>query len=163
MKQFSILRLLAGSALLCAVPVSLQLSQDTLSVSLDKANARVGRPLTPGSVAGVHRRVERRAVRRAYYGETAGTMGAAAASTSYYNGNWGYRNGPGYGVAAAGLAAGAAMASTAYGSFAGGMYRGWDGNTIDGYYPTRTIYAHSYVSPSYYGPVCNPGFDRLCQ
>ena len=33
--------------------------------SVDKAQARIGRPLTPGSIAGVHRRYERRA---GYYG-----------------------------------------------------------------------------------------------
>ena len=32
-----------------------------------QANARVGRPLTPGSVAGVARRTTRRAYRRSYY------------------------------------------------------------------------------------------------
>jgi hypothetical protein len=35
---------------------------------LTEANARVGRPLTPGSVAGVARRTTRRAYRRGYYG-----------------------------------------------------------------------------------------------
>ena len=34
------------------------LSQDKgMSLSVDKAQSRIGRPLTPGSVAGVHRRV----------------------------------------------------------------------------------------------------------
>jgi hypothetical protein len=31
----------------------------TLSLSVDRADARIGRPLTPGSVAGVNRRVRR--------------------------------------------------------------------------------------------------------
>ena len=35
-----------------------------LSLSVDKARAVIGRPLTPGSVAGVHRRHARRSVRR---------------------------------------------------------------------------------------------------
>ncbi len=52
---------LMGAALLCAVPVSLHQSQDKgMSLSLDTADARVGRPLTPVSVAGVHRRAVRR-------------------------------------------------------------------------------------------------------
>jgi hypothetical protein len=60
---------LLGAALLFAAPISLHLSQDKgMSLSVDKAQARIGRPLTPGSVAGVHRRVERRAYRRGYYG-----------------------------------------------------------------------------------------------
>ena len=49
-----------------------------VSLSLDKADARIGRPLTPMSVAGVNRRVHR----RAYYGAAAG---AAAAGAVYYN------------------------------------------------------------------------------
>jgi hypothetical protein len=35
-------------------------------LSRDSANAVIGRPLTPGSVAGVNRRVHRRAYRGAY-------------------------------------------------------------------------------------------------
>ena len=52
---------LVGALILCATPLSLYQSQDRgLSVSLDKADARVGRPLTPVSVAGAHRRAVRR-------------------------------------------------------------------------------------------------------
>ena len=52
---------LVAAAMLCAAPISLQLSQDKgLSLSVNKAGAVVGRPLTPGSVAGVHRRHHRR-------------------------------------------------------------------------------------------------------
>ena len=59
---------LIGAAILVASPVSLQQSQDKgLSVSLNSAEARIGRPLTPGSVAGVNRRVHRRAARRCAY------------------------------------------------------------------------------------------------
>ena len=61
---------LLGAVVLCAAPISLHQSQDKgLSLSVDKAQARIGRPLTPGSVAGVHRRVERRAYRGGYYGQ----------------------------------------------------------------------------------------------
>jgi hypothetical protein len=59
---------LLGAAMLWAAPVSLHWAPaQTLSLSLDKAEARVGRPLTPVSVAGVNRRVHR----RAYYGAAA--------------------------------------------------------------------------------------------
>jgi hypothetical protein len=59
---------LIGGAILAAVPVSLQQSQKKgWSLSLDSASARVGRPLTPGSVAGVSRRVHRRAYRHGYH------------------------------------------------------------------------------------------------
>ena len=53
--------ILVGAAILCAAPLSLHQSQNRgLSLSVDKADARVGRPLTPMSVAGVHRRAVRR-------------------------------------------------------------------------------------------------------
>ena len=66
-KKLSVLGIIVGAALLAAVPFSLQFSQKSVVVSVDSADARVGRPLTPGSVAGVNRRVHRRAYRRAYY------------------------------------------------------------------------------------------------
>jgi len=118
MKKLSILDLSAVTALLCAVPVSLQLSQNTLSISLDKASARVGNPLSAGSVAGVNRRAARRTTRGAYtggygYGVGAGVGVAAAgvaARRAYYGNQSGYGTGynagygyPGYGVAAAGV------------------------------------------------------------
>ena len=56
-----------GAVVLSASPVSVNWSAErNLSVSQDKAFAVVGRPATPGSVAGVHRRAERRAIRRGY-------------------------------------------------------------------------------------------------
>ena len=56
MKKISvIIATLVGAAVLCAVPISLHQSQDKgLTLSVDKAQARIGRPLTPGSIAGVH-------------------------------------------------------------------------------------------------------------
>jgi hypothetical protein len=63
--------MLAAAAILCAVPLSLHCSQEKgLSVSLESAQARVGRPLTATSVAGVARRTGRRAVRRCAAGVT---------------------------------------------------------------------------------------------
>jgi hypothetical protein len=56
-----------GAVVLSASPVSVKWSAEkNVSVSQDKAFAVVGRPATPGSVAGVHRRAERRAIRRGY-------------------------------------------------------------------------------------------------
>ena len=71
MKKISVIgATLVAAAVLCAAPISLHQSQDKgLSLSVDKAQARIGRPLTPGSIAGVHRRHERRAYRRGYYGQ----------------------------------------------------------------------------------------------
>jgi hypothetical protein len=72
------------AALIAAAPFSFNWSPaKTASFSLDTAQARIGRPLTPGSVAGVHRRVVRRTYRRgAYYGAAA--AGAAATGAYYY-------------------------------------------------------------------------------
>ena len=72
MKKLAIIgATLIGGAMLCTVPLSLHVSQETVvSVSLDTADARVGRPATPGSVAGVARRTTRRAVRHCAAGVT---------------------------------------------------------------------------------------------
>ena len=67
MKKLSMLGIIVGAALLTATPFSLQWSQKNVALSLDSADARVGRPLTATSVAGVNRRVHRRAYRRAVY------------------------------------------------------------------------------------------------
>lgn len=79
-RKIRILGMVATAAILCLSPVSLRLSSaDVPTVSIDRAEARVGRPLTPMSVAGVNRRVHR----RAYYGAAA--VGAAAYGAHYYN------------------------------------------------------------------------------
>ena len=67
MKKLSMLGIIVGAILLTAAPLSLQWSQKNVVLSFDSADARVGRPLTPGSVAGVNGRIHRRAYRRAYY------------------------------------------------------------------------------------------------
>jgi hypothetical protein len=68
MKKVNMIGIIVGAAVLTAAPLSLQWSQGkNVAVSLDRADARVGRPLTATSVAGVHRRAHRRAYRRAYY------------------------------------------------------------------------------------------------
>jgi len=67
-----------ATALLCAAPFSLDWSPSKIpSLSVDTADARIGRPLTPMSVAGVNRRVHR----RAYYGAAA----AGGAAYGVYN------------------------------------------------------------------------------
>jgi hypothetical protein len=73
MKRLAILgaATIVAGVMLCAVPVSLHLSQQkTVSVAFDTAAARIGRPATPRSVAGVARRTTRRAVRRCVVGVT---------------------------------------------------------------------------------------------
>lgn len=58
--------LVAAAGLFCGVPLSVELSRSSAPVlTIDSAQARVGRPATPGSVAGVARRTTRRTVGRA--------------------------------------------------------------------------------------------------
>ena len=87
MKKISVIgATLLGAAVLCAAPISLHQSQDKgLSLSVDKAQARIGRPLTPGSVAGVHRRHHR----RNYYG--GGYHYGGSYPYSYHGGHYRYR------------------------------------------------------------------------
>ena len=88
---------IAASTFACAAVFSFAWSEEHgVSMSVDSAQARVGRPLTPVSVAGV----ARRQTRRATYGAAAIGVGAAAvgtaaavAATSPYTG-WG--TGTGY-------------------------------------------------------------------
>ncbi len=69
MTKLRIAGIIMGAAFVCAVPVSVQWSaQNGPTLAMDSAQAVIGRPLTPGSVAGVNRRVHRRAYRHGYYG-----------------------------------------------------------------------------------------------
>jgi hypothetical protein len=133
---------LAGSALVAAALFSFGWSEQSgLSLSVEKAEARVGRPLTPVSVAGVARRQYRRAaIGTAAAVGTAAAIGATApysASAGYYSGGP-YYSGTVRGARAAyygGLPSAAATpdgnqphyATRAY--YAGGPwynYNGWD-------------------------------------
>ena len=119
---------IAVSTFACAGLLSVGWSEQRgVSLSVEEAQARVGRPLTPVSVAGVARRQNRRA---AYgYGVGAGVVGAAAVAT-----------------------AGAVAASPGY---YGGGYTGWnnayaaqaDPHFGKAHYPVRAVAG---ISP-YYG------------
>jgi hypothetical protein len=112
MKKMSLTTVaIAASTFACAALLSFGWSEQRgLSLSVEKAEARVGRPLTPVSVAGVARRQNRRA---GYGYGAAGAIGTAAAvgtaaaigSTSpyYAGGGWGspYYGGPVRGASAA--------------------------------------------------------------
>ncbi|MHC4040690.1 hypothetical protein RAD10_03545 [Bradyrhizobium sp. 23AC] len=68
---------IAASTFACAALFSFAWSEEHgVSMSVDNAQARVGRPLTPVSVAGV----ARRQTRRAAYGYGAAAVGAGAAA-----------------------------------------------------------------------------------
>ena len=76
--------LLAAAVIVGGVLGSVECSPESIGISLsgDSAQARVGRPLTPVSVAGVARRTTRRAV----VGGAA--VGAAAAGCVLVNGTY---------------------------------------------------------------------------
>ena len=112
---------LAASAFTCAALLSFGWSeQGGISLSIESAQARVGRPLTPMSVAGVARRQNRRAVYGGGYG--AGVVGAGAvaagtaAAVAATSPNWGW-GGTGSGPYYGGPVRGARAAY--YGSYAG--------------------------------------------
>jgi hypothetical protein len=91
MKKRSMLKIIVGAAVLSAAPFSLHWSHEkNVALSLDRADARIGRPGTALSVAGVHRRAYRRAYRGAVYG---GAAAAAAYGVGSYYGAYSY---PGY-------------------------------------------------------------------
>ena len=91
MKKLSVPAIIVGGALLAAAPFSFQWSPEkNVVLSLDRADARIGRPGTALSVAGVHRRAYRRAYRGAVYG---GAAAAAAYGVGSYYGAYSY---PGY-------------------------------------------------------------------
>ena len=76
MKRIGVVRMLfVAAALVCGFG-SFEWSRDGFALSIQSAEARVGRPATPASVAGVARRQTRRAV----VGGAA--VGAAAAGTA---------------------------------------------------------------------------------
>ena len=60
----------ATATMLSVMPYSIEPLRTTgITIAADQAHARIGRPLTPGSVAGVARRTTRRTVaRHSYYG-----------------------------------------------------------------------------------------------
>jgi hypothetical protein len=88
MNQMSPMKLaIAGSTVVCAALLSFGWSEQRgVSLSVESAQARVGRPLTPVSVAGVARRQNRRAA-YGYGGYGYGVAGAAAVGTAAYYGN----------------------------------------------------------------------------
>ena len=123
MNKGTILGTIVGAALLTAAPFSLQWSQKTVTLSLDSADARIGRPLTPMSVAGVHRR----AYRRAAYGAAAYGVGSyygASGYPGYSYGSSGYQ-GYGYGSYASGYPGYGYRSLYASAGYPGYGYGGW--------------------------------------
>ena len=133
-------KLLITTALLfTALPFTI----DGVTPTVSKADARIGRPLTPLSVAGVHRRVVRRnfgvganlgyrgfhpVARAAAVGAVA--AGAAATGAGYYGAGYGGDYGYGYGApsyAAAGWGGGWGAPGWGVSVAAPGWGGGWGG------------------------------------
>jgi hypothetical protein len=133
MKQLSLAKIaIATTTFACTALLSVSWSEQRgASLSVDSAQARVGRPLTPVSVAGVARRQNRRAA----YGYGAGAVGA--------------------GVAAAAIGTAAAAATPwgyGYGSYAyGGEPYAYGGG---GYFASSPWGDYDCRNP--YGYPCNP-------
>jgi hypothetical protein len=124
---------IATSTFACAALLSFGWSEQRgVSLSIESAQARIGRPLTPVSVAGVARRQNRRAA----YGYGAGVVGA------------------GLGVAAVGTAA--AVAATQpwgwnNGYYRGGPYVGSGALAANAYYGGPVQTSPFYLQRAYYG------------
>jgi hypothetical protein len=130
---------IAISAFACAAILSLDCSkQDGVLMSVGSAQARVGRPATPVSVAGAARRHTRRAV----YGAGTAVVGTAAAvaAAPYYAGAGYYAGGPYYG-------------GTGY--YSGGPYYQGSPNYTGGPYAAYGYPAQDYATRN--GFVCQPG------
>jgi hypothetical protein len=115
---------LAGAVGMFGLCINDNLSSTQQSSPITQADARVGNPLTPGSVAGVARRQTRRAVRRG-----AVVTGAAVGAGAYYSAPGAYYGTPGtYGVpdggygTSADVAPAGAAAVVAPGPYAGPSY-----------------------------------------
>lgn len=138
MKQMRLTKLaIASSTVACAALFSFSWSEQRgVSLSVEGAQARVGRPLTPMSAAGVARRQNRRAA----YGYGAGVVGAGvagaaalgtAAAVAATSPNWGWGSGPYYGGA----------------GYVGGPYY-----TRTGYTGSEPLGANAYYAPSTASP-----------
>jgi hypothetical protein len=118
-------KLLIGAALLFT---ALPFTFDDVTPTVSKAHAIIGRPLTPFSVAGVHRRAMRRTygvganlgyhpvARAAVYGAAAAGAGYYGARYGGWGGSWGgYGYGTGYSYPAYGYGYGTGYSYPAYG------------------------------------------------
>ena len=135
-------KLLITTALLFT---ALPFTFDGVTPTVSKADARIGRPLTPLSVAGVHRRAVRRTfgvgANLGYHPVArAAAVGAVAAGAGYYGGGYGY-GAPSY-----------AATSWDYDAGYDDGYGYGDGTYGYGYAATAPIY--DYAAPAYgYGAV----------
>src|SRR6516225_408918 len=133
---------IATSAFACATLLSFGWSEQSgASLSVESAQARIGRPGTPLSVAGVARRQYRRAA------VGAGVVGAGLAAGAYYGG---YGTGGYYGTYGG-------YPSRYYGGYAAGGYpggyygAGYPGSYYGGYANRSYVTGRPTLIPRYYG------------
>ena len=121
MEKDSMKKLLIATAALCT---ALPFTFDGVTPTVSKAHAIIGRPLTPMSVAGVHRRAMRRTygvgANLGYHPVArAAAYGAAATGAGYYGaryGGWGgYGDGTGYSYPSYGYGYGTGYSYPGYG------------------------------------------------
>ena len=117
-------KLLIGTALLFA---ALPFTFDGVTPTVSKAQARIGHPLTPLSVAGVHRRAMRRTygvgANLGYHPVArAALYGAAASGAGYYGAGYG-----GWGGGWGGWGFNRPLYSSCSGPFCGNGLGGWGG------------------------------------
>jgi len=142
---------IATSAFACATLLSFGWSEQSgVSLSVESAQARIGRPWTPLSVAGV----ARRQYRRAAYGYGAGVVAYYGGySSGYYGAYGGYPSGY-YGSYAAGGYPGGYYG--AYGGYPSGYYGAYAaGGYPSGYYGA---YAAGGYPSGYYGGYANRSY-----
>jgi hypothetical protein len=146
-------KLLIGTALiLTALPFTF----DGVTPAVSKAHAIIGRPLTPLSVAGIHRRAVRRTFGvganlgySGYYHRNFGPYAYNRLGYGYgagWGGGWGGwgRNRPLYGYAGGAyhpVARAAVYGAAAYGAGWGGRWGGWGVN--------RPLYAYAGMTPGW--------------
>ena len=144
--------LITTAVLFTALPFSF----DGVTPTVSKAQARIGHPLTPFSVAGVHRRAMRRTygvganlgyhpvARAALYGAAASGAGYYGAGYGGWGGGWGWNNRPGYGFGM-GYAPSYGYAGYGYPAYGYGYGSGYYGGYRSAYHPVirRHIYARA--------------------
>jgi hypothetical protein len=139
MRQLSLGKIaIATTTFACTALLSFTWSEQRgASLSIESAQARVGRPLTPVSVAGVARRQNRRAA----YGYGAGVVGAGVAAAAIGTAAAvGAATSPwGYGYYGAGPYAAAGWNA---GSYAAGGYGGYYASSPWGDYACRAPHAY---------------------
>ena len=137
---------IATSTFACAALLSFGWSEQSgVSLSVESAQARIGRPLTPLSVAGV----ARRHYRRAAYGYGAGVVGAglaAGAIGAAAVSPWGYYGGGPYVGTGWGYYGG--YPGSYYGAYAAG---GYPGGYYGGYANRSYVTGRPTLIPRHYG------------